>query len=403
MPIPALPPRRVCAFAFYRAGAFALRRAGALALAALCFAAALPAAQAQPAALPLHTITLPPGFSIELLARVPNARQMSLGPRAGGGHVLYVGSMGEGAVHALELDADGKPGKLHQIARGLNQPVGVALRDGHLYVSAVSRILRFERIGERLAQPPQPQVLRDDLPSDRSHGWKFIAFGPDGWLYVPVGAPCNICEPAPDRYATIMRMSADGAKLETFARGVRNTVGFDWHPETRELWFTENGRDMLGDDVPPDELNHAPKAGLHFGYPYCHAGVLPDPEYGARRGTPGGVCKDFTAPAQLLGAHVAALGLRFYTGSMFPAEWRGRVFIAEHGSWNRSRKVGYRITTVKLDGAKGVAYEPFASGWLQGESAWGRPADVLVAPDGALLVSDDAAGAIYRISHRPQR
>jgi glucose/arabinose dehydrogenase len=393
----------------------ARRAAAALALAsALSFTAAPSTVRAQ-SALPLNTITLPPGFSIELLARVPNARQMALGPRAGGGHVLYVGSKGEGAVHALELDAAGKPGKLHQVARGLNEPVGVAFRDGHLYVSAVSRILRLERIGERLAQPPQPQVLRDDLPTDRSHGWKFIAFGPDGWLYVPVGAPCNICEPAPDRYASIMRMSADGAKLETFARGVRNTVGFDWHPETRELWFTENGRDMLGDDAPPDELNHAPKAGMHFGYPYCHAGVLPDPEYGVKRGiqgstpggTPGGtrgdVCKDFTAPAQLLGAHVAALGLRFYTGAMFPAEWRNRVFIAEHGSWNRSRKVGYRITTVKLDGARGVAYEPFASGWLQGESAWGRPADVLVAPDGALLVSDDAAGAIYRISHRASR
>ena len=390
MPTPATPlPRPHPATCSSRLAACALATA-------LSAAAALPhRVAAHPAALPLDAITLPPGFTIELLARVPNARQMALGPRVGGGHVLYVGSMREGAVHALELDAAGKPGKLHVVARGLREPVGVAFRDGHLYVSAVSRILRLERIGERLAQPPQPQVLRDDLPTERSHGWKFIAFGPDGWLYVPVGAPCNICEPQPDRYAAILRMSADGAKLETFARGVRNTVGFDWHPETRELWFTDNGRDMLGDDVPPDELNHAPRAGLHFGYPYCHAGVLPDPEYGAKR-----ACKEFTAPAQLLGAHVAALGLRFYTGTMFPAEWRGRVFIAEHGSWNRSRKVGYRVTTVKLDGARGVAYEPFASGWLQGESAWGRPADVLVAPDGALLVSDDAAGAIYRISHR---
>jgi glucose/arabinose dehydrogenase len=393
MPTTALPPRR-------RAGAQAQATLATLCIALAALSAlATPAAQAQPAALPLHTITLPPGFTIELLARVPNARQMALGPRAGGGHVLYVGSKGEGTVHALELDAAGKPGALHQIARGLNEPVGVAWRDGHLYVSAVSRILRFERIGERLAQPPQPQVLRDDLPTDRHHGWKFIAFGPDGWLYVPVGAPCNICEPAPDRYAAILRISADGRRLETFARGVRNSVGFDWHPETHEHWFTDNGRDQLGDDVPPDELNHAPKAGLHFGYPYCHAGVLPDPEFGAKRAG----CKDFTPPAQLLGAHVAPLGMRFYTGSLFPAEWRGRLFIAEHGSWNRSRKVGYRITTVKLDGAKGVAYEPFASGWLQGESAWGRPADVLVAPDGALLVSDDMAGAIYRISHRPVR
>ncbi|HTY79355.1 MAG TPA: PQQ-dependent sugar dehydrogenase, partial [Candidatus Bathyarchaeia archaeon] len=243
--------------------------------------------------------------------------------------------------------------------------------------------------------PPKPVVVTDRLPKDRHHGWKFIAFGPDGKLYVPVGAPCNICEPDPDRYANIMRMNPDGSELETFARGVRNTVGFDWDPRTREMWFTDNGRDWLGDDAPPDELNHAPRAGMHFGFPYCHGGTISDPEFGRRR-----PCADFTAPAQNLGPHVASLGMRFYTGAQFPTAYRNQIFIAEHGSWNRSRKIGYRVTLVRLENGRAVAYEPFATGWLRGEDPWGRPADVLVMPDGSLLVSDDYAGAIYRISYR---
>jgi glucose/arabinose dehydrogenase len=238
-------------------------------------------------------------------------------------------------------------------------------------------------------------VVTDKLPTETHHGWKFIAFGPDGKLYVPVGAPCNICEPDSQRYANIQRMNADGSGLEVFARGVRNTVGFDWQPGTQALWFTDNGRDMLGDEIPPDELNHAPKAGMHFGYPYCHAGDIVDPEFGAKR-----PCSEFTPPAQKLGPHVAAIGMRFYTGSMFPAEYRNQVLIAEHGSWNRSKKIGYRISLVKLQGGKAVAYEPFITGWLQGEEAWGRPSDVLVLPDGSLLVADDAAGAIYRVTYK---
>ncbi len=283
------------------------------------------------------------------------------------------------------------------IASGLREPAGVAFRDGALYVSAVSRILRFDDIERRLSDPPPPIVVSDRFPTDGHHGRKFIAFGPDGKLYVPVGAPCNICEPDPDRYANIMRMNRDGSALEVYARGVRNTVGFDWDPRTKELWFTDNGRDRLGDDLPPDELNHAPGAGVHFGYPYCHGGTLPDPEFGAGR-----PCSEFRPPAQNLGPHVAALGMRFYTGTQFPAAYRNRIFIAEHGSWNRSRKIGYRVTMVTLDGNNAVRYEPFAEGWLQGESAWGRPADVLVAPDGSLLVSDDHAGAIYRIRYAGQ-
>ncbi len=345
--------------------------------------------------LPLDRIKLPPGFAIELFARVDNARGMALGAE----NTLFVGSMRAGKVHAVRFDADYRATRTHLVAEGLQLPVGVAFRDGALYVSAVSRILRFDDIEKKLTQlpysPPPPVTLRDDLPRETHHGWKFIAFGPDGKLYVPVGAPCNICEPDPDRYANIMRMNADGSGPEVFARGVRNTVGFAWHPGTRELWFTDNGRDRLGDDVPPDELNHAPRAGLHFGYPYCHGGTLADPEFGNKR-----PCADFTPPARNLGPHVAALGMRFYDGAMFPPAYRNQVFIAEHGSWNRSTKIGYRVALVRLQDGKAVSYEAFAEGWLQGESAWGRPADVLVLPDGSLLVSDDHAGAIYRITYK---
>jgi glucose/arabinose dehydrogenase len=347
-------------------------------------------ALAQPAPVPLDTIRLPAGFVIELVARVENARQMALGPRG----TLFVGSMQAGRVHAVRI-RPGAPAEVRALLSGLSLPVGVAVHDGALYVSAVDRILRLDDIESHLANPPRPVVVTDRLPRDRHHGWKFIAFGPDGKLYVPVGAPCNICEPDPDRYASIMRMNADGSGLETFARGVRNTVGFDWDPRTREMWFTDNGRDWLGDDSPPDELNHAPRPGLHFGFPYCHGGTISDPEFGRRRS-----CGDFTPPAQNLGPHVAALGMRFYTGSQFPAAYRQQVFIAEHGSWNRSRKIGYRVSLVRIEDGRPVAYEPFATGWLQGETPWGRPADVLVMPDGSLLVSDDYAGAIYRISYR---
>jgi glucose/arabinose dehydrogenase len=345
---------------------------------------------AQPKPLPLETIKLPPGFAIELVARVDNAREMALGAKG----TLFVGSMGAGKVYAVRL-TPGAPAEVLTLASGLQLPVGVAFHGGALYVSAVDRILRFDDVESRLTNPPKPVMVSDRFPKETQHGWKFIAFGPDGKLYVPVGAPCNICEPDPDRFAVITRMNADGSGLETFARGVRNTVGFDWDPRTRELWFTDNGRDWMGDDVPPDELNHAPKSGMHFGYPYCHGGTIADPEYGRRR-----PCSDFTPPVQNLGPHVASLGMRFYTGTQFPAQYRHQIFIAEQGSWNRSKKVGYRVSLVRIENGKATAYEPFATGWLQGESAWGRPADVLVMPDGSLLVSDDRAGAIYRITYR---
>ena len=340
--------------------------------------------------LPLEKLTLPAGFAIEVIARVPNARQMAIGDD----RVLYVGSAKAGKVHALKLDANYRAGPLHVIAKDLPMPVGVAFREGSLYVSAVSRILRFDAIAKHLDNPPEPVVVKGDLPTEKHHGWKYIAFSPDDWLYVPVGAPCNVCEGDPDRYANILRMKSDGSQTQTFAQGVRNTVGFDWHPITRALWFTDNGRDMLGDDVPPDELNHAPRVGMHFGYPYCHGGTIPDPEFGGKRS-----CAEFTAPTQTLGAHVAALGMRFYTGKQFPEIYRHQVFIAEHGSWNRSKKSGYRVSLVTLQGERAVSYAPFITGWLQGETAWGRPADVLILADGSMLISDDLAGAIYRVTY----
>ena len=343
------------------------------------------------AALPVERLRLPPGFHIQVLSDdVPSAREMALSPNG----VLYAGSL-DGHVYALEL-RDSHVVARHVIASGLELPAGEAWRDGALYVSAVSKILRFDAIDTHLNDPPTPAVITDKLPTDRHHGWKFIAFGPDGKLYVPQGAPCNICLPDRDRYAMIGRMDPDGSHEETVERGIRNTVGFAWHPVTHELWFTDNGRDMMGDDVPDDKLNRAPRAGMDFGYPYCHGGDTSDPEYGKDH-----PCSAFTPPVLKLGAHVASLGMRFYTGSMFPAAYRNNIFIAEHGSWNRSKKVGYRVMRVVTnpDGS-GIHQEVFVEGWLMpDESVWGRPDDVLPMPDGSLLISDDYAGAIYRVTY----
>jgi glucose/arabinose dehydrogenase len=335
---------------------------------------------------------MPPGFKISYYhEKVPGARSLTLSPKG----TLFVGTRTEGALYALvDRDGDQRADEVYTLARGLNLPNGVAFRNGSLYVAEVNRILRFDNIESRLDSPPEPVVVNDGFPRGRHHGWKFIRFGPDGKLYVPVGAPCNICEPDQRRYAAVFRMRPDGSQVELFARGVRNTVGFDWHPETKELWFTDNGRDWMGDDQPPDELNHAPEKGLHFGFPYCHGRGISDPDYGHTRS-----CEEFRPAAQELGPHVASLGMRFYTGSMFPEEYRGQIFIAEHGSWNRSTPIGYRVTLIRLEGDRAVSYEVFAEGWLQGFSAWGRPVDLLVMHDGSLLVSDDHAGAIYRISY----
>lgn len=336
----------------------------------------------------LDRITLPEGFRIHLYTDgVANARAMVLGDRG----TLFVGSRKEGKVYAvLDTDGDQRGDQLKVIAEHLDLPVGVAFRDGSLYVSAKTKVIRFDDIENRLDDPPEPVVVRDGFPA-KHHDWKYLAFGPDDKLYFQIGAPCNICDEGGD-FATIARMNPDGSDYEVYARGVRNSVGFDWHPLGGELWFTDNGRDLLGDDLPPDELNYAPQAGMHFGFPYCHGPDLPDPEFGA-----GHDCADYTPPARELGAHVAPLGMTFYSGEQFPSEYRNQIFIPEHGSWNRSQKSGYRITLVRLEGNRPVSYEPFAEGWLQGQDNWGRPAALLVLPDGSLLVSDDQAGAVYRI------
>jgi glucose/arabinose dehydrogenase len=346
------------------------------------------------AAIQLDKIKLPPGFEISMLTdKVPNAREMALGDKG----TLFVGSMAAGNVYAVSLEGD-HVAQVRTIARGLVLPVGVAFHNGDLYVSAQNTILRYANVESFLDKSEAGQVVKKDFPDDKHHGWKFIAFGPDGMLYVPVGAPCNVCEPDPNKYANINRMKPDGSGFEVYATGVRNSVGFDWDPRTREMWFTDNGRDMMGDDMPSDELNFAPKKGMNFGFPYCHQGDTPDPEFGDKH-----KCQEFTPPAQKLGPHVAALGMRFYTGSMFPAEYKNNILIAQHGSWNRSKKIGYRVMRAVVENNKVVKYEVFAEGWLQGETPWGRPDDVLVMPDGSLLVSDDQAGAIYRIVYRPKK
>jgi glucose/arabinose dehydrogenase len=354
--------------------------------------------------LPLNQITLPPGFAIDLYATgVPHARQMVMGSKG----TLFVGTRDYNKVYAIvDRNNDQKADQVYTIAEGLKDPSGVAFRNGSLYVAEISRITRYDNIEASLEKPPAPAVVKSDLPTETHHGQKFIRFGPDGLLYVPVGAPCNVCErPDDERFATILRMKPDGTETEIFARGVRNSVGFDWHPATRELWFTDNGRDLLGDDIPPDELNHAPREGLAFGFPYCHAGEVKDPEFGGKH-----ACSEFQGPARKLDPHGAAIGMRFYTGTMFPAEYRNQMFIAEHGSWNRSVPIGYRVMLARIEGNKVISFAPFAEGWLQGVAnsqgtkttgqTWGRPSDVFVMPDGALLVSDDFAGVIYRISYK---
>jgi glucose/arabinose dehydrogenase len=338
-------------------------------------------------------IKLPPGFYIETYsADVPGARSMRLSENG----ILFVGTRPQGKVYALvDSNNDKKADEVVTIISGLNSPNGIAIKDGDLYVAEINRILRFRDIENNFRNNPEYEIVFDGYPEDKHHGWKFIGFGPDDRLYVPVGAPCNVCFRDEEVYSSITRLNEDKTSFEVFAHGVRNTVGFDWHPETNELWFTDNGRDMMGDDIPPDELNYAPEAGMHFGFPFIHGNDILDPQYGEGKNP-----DDYTKPVQNLGPHVAALGMRFYTGEMFPAEYKNQIFIAERGSWNRSEKIGYRVMLVRLEGNTAVSYEPFAEGWLRGESVSGRPVDVEVMNDGSLLVSDDYAGAIYRISYK---
>jgi glucose/arabinose dehydrogenase len=358
-------------------------------------------------ALPLHTeaglghkmllmgIQLPPGFSIDLYsAGVPGARSMALSPSG----IVYVGTRQEGAVYALvDRTGDGKADQVLTLARRLNMPNGVALWEKDLYVAETGRILRFPGIEARLENPPAPHVVTDRYPDDQRHGARYIRFGPDGRLYIAVGAPCNVCRKNDPIFASITRIQPDGSGFEIFAHGIRNSLGFDWHPGTGDLWFTDIGRERLGDHKPPDELNRAYLKGLHFGFPYCHGGIIADPDYGSSRS-----CAQFTMPAAALAPHAAAQGMLFYTGSMFPEAYRNQIFIAEHGSSDRKEKAGFRIMLVRLEGDRMVSYEPFATGWLMGDSFWGRPVDIQQMPDGSLLVSDDHRGAVYRITYSPE-
>jgi glucose/arabinose dehydrogenase len=361
-------------------------------------------AAGQSPSVPLEKLKLPPGFHISVFAEnVPSARGMALGAKG----TVFVGSMNGGQVRALiDRNHDGTADDVKIVASRLQQPVGVAFHKGSLYVSSITRIVRLDNIEDKLDTPPDPVVVYNGLPNNGGHTWRFIAVGPDELLYMGIGAPCNVCEELNQPlFATIARMKLDGTGLEVFAHGVRNTVGFDWHPVTHNLWFTDNGRDELGDDLPSDELNVAPAAGLHFGFPYCHQGDSADPTFGAKR-----PCSQFQPPAQKMGAHVAAIGMRFYTGAMFPGEYRNAIFIAQHGSWNRSVPAGYRVMVARTDGRQVTSYEPFVEGFLQGTRSssprgatadqFGRPADVLVLADGSLLVSDDSGGRIYRVTYK---
>ncbi|HSG89418.1 MAG TPA: PQQ-dependent sugar dehydrogenase [Pseudomonadales bacterium] len=348
----------------------------------LAAAAVLGLAGEVAAAPPVDKLSVPPGFTIEVLhADVTNARQLALGDAG----TLFAATRGDGRVWAI--DGDGT----RAIASDLELPSGIAYRDGDLYVGAVSTIYRLDDIEAHLDDPPAPVVVTDQLPTETHHGWKHLEFGPDGKLWVPIGAPCNICDEG-DPYASIAKMDPDTGAYEIFARGIRNTVGFDFEPDTGVLWLSDNGRDMLGDDVPPCELNRVPHAGMHFGYPYVHGADILDPEFGE-----GHDPADYTPPALEMQAHVAPLGIAFYTGDAFPEDYRGALFVAQHGSWNRSSKVGYQVIVAYVEDGEVVRSEPFVTGFLEGEAAWGRPVDVLVHPDGSLLISDDQQGAIYRV------
>lgn len=345
----------------------------------------------------LDQIKLPAGFKISVWAAdVTNARSMAISENG----IVFVGNRQEKNVYALvDENSDGKADYKFILAEGLRMPNGVAYKNGDLYVAEVNRILRFKDIKNNLTTPKY-EVVYDGYPTDGHHGWKFIAFGPDGMLYVPVGAPCNICEKENPIYASITRLdvSKPGAKPEVYAHGVRNTVGFAWHPQSKELWFTDNGRDMMGDDVPDCELNRATAKGQHFGYPYWHAGTVKDPEFGSK----GKEASAYVAPAAKMGAHTAPLGMRFYQGGMFPANFKNNAIIAKHGSWNRSKKSGYEVVLAKIDASgKVTGQEVFASGWLNPatQDVWGRPVDVQELPDGSLLISDDMANCIYRVTY----
>jgi len=342
----------------------------------------------------IKQLYVPAGFTLSIFAdNLPNARSLALGDNG----TVFVGTGSEGSVYAVQdSNSDGVADKSYVIASHLYMPNGVAYRDDSLYVAEVNRIIRFDRITQQLANPPKPVVVYDQFPSEQHHGWKYLRFGPDNKLYTTVGAPCNICEPEQPIYSSLVRLNADGSGFEILARGIRSSVGFDWQPETNALYFTDNGRDYLGDDIPPDELNQWTTTGEHFGFPYCHGGDIPDPEFGADK-----KCRQFTAPVWKFKAHMAPLGLRFYRGKQFSVEYKNQLFVAEHGSWNRSEPQGYRVVSVKFKQGKPVSEQVFIDGWLSKDgTVLGRPVDILEMPDGSLLISDDKLGVIYRVEYK---
>ena len=352
---------------------------------------------AQGSELALDRLNLPDGFEISVWAEVTNPRQLTMNPDG----VVFAGSRRAGKVYALLDKDDDKLAEIEiEIDSGLSQPTGVAYHDGDLYVGAINKLLVYRNIDSLLDKPPNPETIYEDLPKERHHGWKFIDFGPDDLLYFNVGAPCNICLKKDERFASIMRFDFSESEPEIYAHGVRNSVGFTWHPETKHLWFTDNGRDYLGDEEPPCELNVASRQGLHFGYPYMHGQNISDPKFGNKKKS-----QDYVPPALDLGAHVAPLGLIFYQGHMLPQRLQGQLLIAEHGSWNRSAEaghVGYRITVARHNEADEIIYETLVDGWLDGNVGWGRPVDLLELKDGSILISDDTADVIYRMSYSGQ-
>jgi glucose/arabinose dehydrogenase len=338
--------------------------------------------------IPVGKIKVPAGFRVELWASgLPNARVMRWGDKG----TLFVSSRVAGNVYAV-VDKGGTR-EVKTIAKGLNLPNGIEFKDGTLYVAEVSKISKYEGIENNLDSPPPPKLVYDILPRDLPHGWKYLKLGPDGKLYFNIGAPCNICLP-PETHANISRINPDGTNHEYYARGVRNSVGMDFHPVTKELYFTNHGRDWLHEDYPNDTLHHAPKPGLHFGYPYCHQGDISDPDFGKGRS-----CSEFAPPLLKTGPHVGGNGVRFYTGSQFPAQYRNVMFLAQRGAWNRTQKTGYRVMTVTLQTGQPPRYEVFAEGWLENNQPWGRPNYIEWMKDGSMLLSDDYTGAIYRISY----
>jgi len=341
----------------------------------------------------IKQLHLPEGFELSIFSDgVPNARSLALGDNG----LVYVGTGAEGKVYALQDgNGDGIAEKSYTIASGLDMPNGVAYRDGSLYVAEINRIIRFDNIGQNLSAPPKAVMVYDQFPSDQHHGWKYLRFGPDNKLYTAVGAPCNICNPDRPIYTSLVRLDRFGGQFEILARGIRNSVGFDWQPGTSALFFTDNGRDYLGDDQPPDELNQWSVIGEHFGFPFCHGGYISDPQFGGNK-----ECRHYKAPAWRFKAHVAALGLRFYRGQQFPEKYRNQLFVAQHGSWNRTKPDGYRIALISFQKNKPVSEQIFIDGWLTKDKVLGRPVDILEMPDGGLLISDDTLGVIYKVQYK---